>query len=270
MLHCISILRVREQSCIRWRYELPVILIILILLLLFGSRLLPQLGDQLGRKARKPYRQAKWIWSSATGTEDESIRAEQDYGRECASEFIKQFPANVSSRDQDLVTSIGSRLVEAVKNPRLQFRFTVVASPTANAYALPGGFVFITQALLDIAEHDRDTVAFFLGHEIAHIVCGHAKDQLTAKTLIQAVSARLSGAGLLLRQMLEKGYSRALEQEADREAVRLTAAAGFDARASLQALERLSRIAPDNSGLAEYFSSHPPFADRIQDLEELV
>lgn len=249
---------------------MPVLLIIIILLLLFGSRLLPQLGHELGKKTRKPYRQAKWIWSSATGTEDESIQAEQDYGRECASEFIKQFPATVSSRDQDLVTSIGSRLAKAVKKPRLQFRFKVVASPTANAYALPGGFVFITQSLLDIAEHDKDTVAFFLGHEIAHVICGHAKDQLTAKTLIKAVSARLSGAGLLLRQMVEKGYSRVLEQEADREAVRLTAAAGFDAHASIRALERLSRVAPDNSGLAEYFSSHPSFSDRIQDLEEIV
>jgi predicted Zn-dependent protease len=249
---------------------LPVLIIVLILLLLFGSRLLPQLGDQLGRKARKPYRQAKWLWSWASGTEEEAILAERDYGRECAQEFIKQFPGNASRRDQDLVNSIGSRLAQAVKDPRLHFGFTVVASPTVNAYALPGGFVFITQSLLDLVEHDPDTLAFFLGHDMAHVLKGHAKDQLTAKTLLNAVSARLSGAGQLIRQIVSKGYSRVLEQEADREAVRLTAAAGFNARASLNALERLSRVAPDNSGLAEYFSTHPAFKERIRDLEDLV
>ena len=249
---------------------MPILLIVLILLLLFGSRLLPQLGSELGQKARKPYRQAKWLWNWATGTEEEAIEAEHDYGRECAHEFIRQFPGSVSSRDQELVASVGSRLAEAVKDSRLRFQFTLVASPTANAYALPGGFVFITRSLLDLSEKDPDTIAFFLGHEIAHVTKGHAKDHLTAKTLLNAVSARLSGAGLLIRQIVAKGYSRALEQEADMEAVRLAKAAGFDARASIRALERLSRVAPDNSGLAEYFSTHPSFSERIRDLETLV
>jgi predicted Zn-dependent protease len=240
------------------------------LLLLFGSSRLPQLGGQLGRKARKPYRQARWIWSWAAGTEDESIRMEHDYGRECAREFIKQFPGNVPPQEQELVTAVGSRLADAVEDSRLKFQFTVVASPAANAYALPGGFVFITRSLLNLSEHNRDAIAFFLGHEIAHVTCGHAKDQLTAKTLLHAVSARLSGAGLLLRQMAGKGYSRALEQEADREAVRLAKAARFDPAASIRALERLRRIAPDNSGLAEYFSTHPAFAERIRDLENMM
>jgi predicted Zn-dependent protease len=244
--------------------------IILILLLLFGSRRLPQMGSQLGRQARKPYRQAKWLWSWATGTEDESILAERDYGRECAREFIKQFQGKVSQRDQELVTTVGTKLAEAVEDRRLKFHFDLVASSAANAYALPGGFVFITQSLLELCKQDRDAVAFFLGHEIAHVTCGHAKEHLTAKTLLNAVSARLSGAGLLLRQMVTKGYSRTLEREADREGVRLTAAAGFDARAALRALERLSRISPDNSGLAEYFSTHPSFIDRIKELEDLV
>jgi len=248
----------------------PLLLVVLILLLVFGSRLLPQLGEQLGRKARKPYHQARWIWNWAAGTEEDAIRTERDYGRECAHEFIKQFPDSASSRDQELVTSVGSKLADAVGDQRLQFRFTAIASSTANAYALPGGFVFITQALLNLTGYDRDAIAFFLGHEIAHITKGHAKDRLTAQTLLRAVSSRLSGAGLLIRQFLDKGYSRALEQEADREAVQLAKTAGFDARASIRALERLSSVAPDNSGLAEYFSTHPSFAERIRDLESLA
>jgi len=243
------------------------LLVVLILLLLFGSKLLPQLGRELGRKARKPYRQAKWVWDGATGTEEDSIRAEREYGRLCAHEFIRQFTGTVSPEDQKLVDSIGSQLAGAVNDRRLEFRFTAVASSAANAYALPGGFVFITRPLLRLSDYDRDTIAFFLGHEIAHITKGHAKEQLTAKTLLRAVSGRLSGTGLLLQQFLDKGYSRTLEQEADREAVRLAKAAGFDASASLRALEHLGRVAPDTSGLAEYFSTHPSFTERIRDLK---
>ena len=249
---------------------MPLLIVVLILLLLFGSRLLPQLGDQLGRKARKPYRQAKWIWNWAAGSEEDAICAEREYGRECSREFLRQFPESIPPRDQEFVSSVGSGLAEAVRDPRIQFRFTAVASSTANAYALPGGFVFITRALLELTGYDRDAVAFFLGHEIAHITKGHAKDRLAAGTLLHAVSSRLSGTGQLMRQLLDKGYSRALEQEADREAVRLAKAAGFDGRASIRALEKLGSVARDHSGLAEYFSTHPSFKERIRDLEAVV
>lgn len=224
------------------------------------------MGYRLGKKSRKQYRQAKWVWSWLSGTEDESIRAERDYGRECAREFIKQFPGGVSSDDQELVSTVGSRLVDALQDPRREFQFTVVPSPTTNAYALPGGFVFITKPLLEVTERDRNEIAFFLGHEIGHIVLGHAKEQLTAKTLLNAVSSRLSGAGNLLRQMVGQGYSRTLELAADREGARLAAAAGFQSDASIKALRRLSRIAPDRTGFEEYFSSHPPFSERLEEL----
>ncbi len=249
---------------------MPVLIIALILLLIFGSRLLPGLGSSLGRKARKPYRQARWLWQSTTGTEEDSIRAEREYGRECAREFLGQFPAKVPPGEQQLVSAIGSRLARAAEDPRLEFRCTVIASEVPNAYALPGGFVFITRGLLGVTGGDRDTVAFFLGHEVAHVTCGHAKERFAAQTLLGAVSGRMTGAGVLLRQLLDKGYSRALEQEADREAVRLMRAAGFDARASIRALERLGRTGRDTRGLAEYFSTHPSFADRISDLENLA
>jgi predicted Zn-dependent protease len=248
----------------------PLLIVILILLLLFGSRLLPKLGEDLGRKARKPYRQARWLWNWAAGTEEDAIRAEREYGLECSREFAGQFPGNTDPGDQEFVDSVGSKLAEAVEDRRIKFRFAAVASSTANAYALPGGFVFITRALLKLTGYDRDAAAFFLGHEIAHITKGHARDRLTASTLLHAVSARLSGTGQLMRELLDKGYSRALEQEADLEAVRLAKAAGFDSRASIRALEKLGSVAKDHSGLAEYFSTHPSFTERIRDLEAVV
>jgi beta-barrel assembly-enhancing protease len=228
---------------------------------------LPGLGHWLGRQSRKPYRQARWMWSSLAGTEDESIRAERDYGRECAHAFAKQFLGSVSRPDQEFAANIGAKLADAVKDRRRDFRITVVAAPFANAFALPGGFVFITQPLLDLCDHDRDEIAFFLGHEIGHILRGHAKDHLTANTFLNAVMSRLPVAGQMLREVVSKGYSRTLELEADHEAVRLAAAAGFNAGSSIHALKRLAQISPDTSGLMEYLSSHPPISERIHELE---
>ncbi len=247
---------------------LALIIIVLVLLLLFNPGLLPQIGTQLGDRSRKPFRQAKWIWSSFTGTEDESIRAEREYGYECARAFATQFSNTVSHSDQELVASIGAKLADAVNDSRREFRFSAAGSPLANAYALPGGFIFITGALLDLCERDHNKIAFFLAHEIGHVVRGHARDHMTANTFLNAVSGRLPAAGQMLRHALSKGYSRMQELEADQEAVGLTAAAGFDSRASISALQDLAQVALDPSGLAEYLSSHPPISERIRELEE--
>jgi predicted Zn-dependent protease len=253
------------------RSILPALLIlIIVLILLFNPNLLGGLGSWLGGHSRKPYRQAKWVWSSFAGTEDESILAERDYGQECARVFAKQFLGSVSGTDQEFAASIGTRLADAVKDPRREFHVTVVSAPFANAFALPGGFVFITQPLLNLCNHDRNEIAFFLGHEIAHILRGHAKDHMTANTFLNAVMSRLPVAGQMLREVVGKGYSRTLELEADQEAVRLTAAAGFDAGASIHALKRLTQISPDTSGLMEYLSSHPPISERIRELEHSI
>lgn len=249
---------------------LGLLIIIFMLILFFNPKLLPGMGSWLGGLSRKPFRQSKWMWSWFAGTEDELIRAERDYGLECARAFAKQFSGSVSGTDQELAANIGSRLAGAAKDPRREFRFTVADSTLVNAFALPGGFVFITGSLLDLCEHDRDEIAFFLGHEIGHILRGHARDQLMANTFLSAVMARLPAAGQMLRQMVGKGYSRTLELEADQEAVRLAAAAGFDARASVNALKRLAQVSPAASGLAEYLSSHPPLSERVRELEKYL
>ncbi|MBN1567853.1 MAG: M48 family metallopeptidase [Acidobacteria bacterium] len=246
---------------------LGLIIIVVLLFLLFNPKLLPHIGTWLGGRSRKPYRQAKWMWTSFAGSEDEAIRAEREYGRECSLAFAAQFPAKASKADQAFVESIGSRLAGAAKDPRRRFDFMVAESAPANAFALPGGFIFITTSLLDLCARDRDEVAFFLGHEIGHVVHGHARDRMTADTFLKAVSARLPAAGRMIGEVVRKGYSQEQEMEADREAIRLAAGAGFNARASLSAMKRLEKVAADPSGFAEYLSSHPPLAERLRRLE---
>ena len=243
------------------------LLLIAVLLLFFGANLLPRLGVWLGGRSRKPFRQAKWMWSWLAGTEAEAIQAEYDYGRECAREFAAQFSGKAPREKQELVAAVGAKLADAVKDRRREFHFSLVRAGVSNAYALPGGFVFITEPLLDLCAQDRDELAFLLGHEMAHVLRGHAKSQMTASAFLNAVTAQLAGAGLMLRQLLNKGYSRELELEADAEGARLAAAAGFDPRAAARALQRLARVSGGDAGLMEYFSSHPAIAERVQKLE---
>jgi beta-barrel assembly-enhancing protease len=244
------------------------ILIIVLLFLLFNPRLLPGIGTWLGGRSRKPYHQAKWMWSSFTGSDDEVIRAEREYGHECALAFAAQFAKGATQADQALVEKIGSRLAKAAQDPRRKFDFKVAATAPANAFALPGGFIFITASLLDLCGRDPDEIAFFLGHEVGHVLLGHARDRMTADTFLNAVSARLPAAGKMIREVIRKGYSREQELDADREAVRLASGAGFNARASLSAMRKLAQVARDPSGFAEYMASHPPFSERMQRLEE--
>ncbi|MGB7723059.1 MAG: M48 family metallopeptidase [Bryobacteraceae bacterium] len=230
------------------------------------AKLLPRLGTWLGGQSRKPFRQAKWMWSWLAGTEAEAIQAEYEYGRECARQFAAQFSGKAPREKQEVVAAVGSRLADAVKDCRRQFHFSLVRASVSNAYALPGGFVFITEPLVDLCAQDPDELAFLLGHEMGHVLRGHARSQLTARTFLNAVTARLAGAGLMLRQLLNQGYSRELELEADGEGARLAAAAGFDPGAAARALQRLARGASGNAGLMEYFSSHPPIAERVRKL----
>ena len=246
---------------------LKLLLIVVGVLLFLGAKFLPRLGAWLGGQSRKPFRQAKWMWSWLAGTEAEAIQAEYEYGRECARQFAAQFSGKASREKQEVVAAVGARLAKAVKDRRRQFHFSLVRTSLANAYALPGGFVFITEPLVDLCAQDPDELAFLLGHEMGHVLRGHARSQLTARTFLNAVTARLTGAGLMLRQLLNQGYSRELELEADGEGARLAAAAGFDPRAAARALQRLARGASGNAGLMEYFSSHPPLAERVRKLE---
>jgi predicted Zn-dependent protease len=249
--------------------NLPALIIVIVLLFLFfNPKLLPGIGTWLGGKSRKPVRQAQWMWSSFAGTEEEAIRAEWEFGRECSQAFAAQFPGKVSQTDQELVENAGAELVRAIKNSHRQFNFKVVPATPANAFALPGGFIFITVSLLDLCRRDRDEIAFFLGHEIGHVVQGHARDRMTADTFLNAVMSRLPAAGRMLREVVSKGYSQEQELEADREAVRFASAAGFDARASVSALKRLAQFDPSPAGFAGYLSSHPPASERVRELEK--
>jgi predicted Zn-dependent protease len=179
------------------------------------------------------------------------------------------------------VTSIGNLLVQTSEIPDQKFTFTVLDSPIVNAFALPGGYVYVTRGLLALADSEAE-VAGVLAHEIGHVTARHSAERYG-----QALAANLAGVGLgvllgnsavsetfnAASAVALRSFSRDQEYEADFLGVRYLSRAGFDTQAmagflsKLQADSRLEAEIAGQPGKADEFNimqTHPRTADRIR------
>jgi predicted Zn-dependent protease len=234
------------------------------------------LGRRLGRAAVPALRKGKWIWEGLTGSEEEALQAERALGRTLAGELRAVTIPTADPTSPRLVQEVGARLQGALADRRRQFRCEVIADAVANAVALPGGFLFISDALVDLCERRPDELAFVLGHEMAHVFRGHAWDRLLSQTAWRAVSVITLRAGRLgywLRHqglpLLRSAHARRCELEADEAGLRLAGAAGFDPAAALTWLQRIEQVQATAAALGEYLTSHPPPKQRLTWLEPI-
>lgn len=230
----------------------------------------------LGRKVGPKVRKARWMWQSVTGSEADAIKVEYEVGLDLAREIRQQLEREQESQTDQMLNEIGNRLAACVANKSRRFSFETVKGPEPNAFALPGGFIFVTQSLIELCRYDQDEIACILGHEMAHIIRGHAMNRIVRNSAISAASRAAPIRGVLsgwLRkvgvQFIESAYSKDLESEADRLGVRLVAAAGYEPGACIQLFSRLAKLnsPPGQFDLGSYFSSHPPFNVRIDNIK---
>jgi predicted Zn-dependent protease len=232
----------------------------------------------LGRKIGPQLRKANWVYQSLTGTEAESIQAEHPVGRDLARAFLEQSELDADPAVAQLLGDLGGQLVNCVKNRQWPFHFLTVRSADVNAYALPGGFVFLTRPLLQLCQWDRDEIAFVLGHEMGHVLHRHAIDRVMASSVLSVTVGRVLPVGGVLRAplgsvvatLLNRGYSQDQELAADEMGVRLAHCAGFDARGAVRLLSRLKGIDAGTGLLGSYFSSHPPTEVRVEQVRRLM
>ena len=233
----------------------------------------------LGRKVGPKVRKAKWVWQSITGSEADAIKVEHEVGQDLAREIRRQLELDQEPQAEQMLNEVGRRLAARVANKSRTFSFEIVKGTEPNAFALPGGFIFVTRSLMELCRWNRDEVAFILGHEMGHVIKGHAMSRIISNSAIATASraAPVRGvlAGWLRRvgvQFLESAYSQDLESEADKLGVRLVAAAGYDSQACVQLLSRLSKLSTSvgEFDLGSYFSSHPPFKTRIENINHLL
>lgn len=233
----------------------------------------------LGKKTGPSVRKAKWLWGSMTASDSEIVRLEHDVGLDLADEARGQLQLDTDPQTGELLEGIGARLAQRVGDKRRSFHFEAFVAGEPNAFALPGGFVFVSRSIADLCHGSRDELAFVLGHEMGHIISGHAIERIMTNSAVSAASRTTAVRGLLggwLRrvgvQFLETAYSRDRELEADRLGVRLARAAGYDPEAAIKLLGRLAELkaAAGQEGLGEYFSTHPTFDLRIRSIRQFL
>lgn len=224
----------------------------------------------LGRMAGPHVRKAKWLLRSVTGSQAEVIQAEFEVGRDMAQAIARAGQLDADPRWQRILAQTGHRLAGRLARRGRQFAFHALAGPQLNAFALPGGFVYVTRPLLEVCAARDDELAFVLAHEMAHVVRGHVMDRLVSSTLLNVASraspaARMMNKGMLeaALKLLQNAYSREQEIEADQFAVRLMLSAGMDPLAGATVLGKLNDFADDPGELSSYFSTHPPLTARI-------
>jgi len=219
------------------------------------------------------------MWLSATGNEADTAAVEYEVGQDLAREIRSQLGQSQEIQNNRMLNEIGQRLAECVANKHRRFAFETIRGTEPNAFALPGGFVFVTKSLLVLCRHDPDEVAFILAHEMAHIIRGHSMSRIVSNSAIRIASRAAPVRGLFsgwLRrvgvQFLESAYSKDMESEADRLGVRLVDAAGYDPKGGVKLFTRLAKLnSPQGRvDLGSYFSSHPSFEVRIRSINHLL
>lgn len=235
------------------------------------------LGRKIGREAVPAIRKSKWIWDGLTGTEEEALRAEIAAGSALASE-LRSISTPVSDPTvATLIEEICRELSSCVRSKGRSFRCEVIRDDVPNAIALPGGVLFFSDTLVELCERQPDELAFVIGHEMAHVIRGHAWNRMlneAALRVASTVTARAGPVGAWVREkgivLLRSAHSRDAETEADEFGVRLAAAAGYRAEGAIDLLHRIERHSQLAVQLGHYFASHPPAAERIARLQPLV
>ena len=112
---------------------------------------------------------------------------EIELGREASPKFLKEYGGDIPSPPiREYVSDIGGRLAKSSSRPKLPWEFHVVDSSVINAFALPGGKVFISRALLEKMDNEAQ-LAGVLGHEVAHVTARHVNDRMGQRVLVSGV-----------------------------------------------------------------------------------
>ena len=203
-----------------------------------------------------------------------------ELGREAATEVRQQMPMLNDDRTEEYIEDIGERLIENLpaeyRQPAFKYSFDVVNLRDINAFALPGGPMFVNRGMIQAAGSEGE-VAGVMAHELSHVVLRHGTAQASAgqKFAIGAIAGQILGAivggrtGSVIAQGSELGigtyflkYGREYERQADLLGAQIMARAGYDPRAMARMFQTIER---EGGGRGpEWLSSHPNPGNRVE------
>jgi predicted Zn-dependent protease len=226
--------------------------------------------------------------ASASGTFKQAFvpaseTEEADIGRESAAVLLGAAPLLDDARVQAYVNKVGLWVALQSDRPDLKWRFAVLDDADINAFAAPGGYVFITKGLLARLRNESE-LAGVLAHEIGHVVATHhliaIRKEARVKLAGMAIQAaldkseedaeRLRALGRGAKLIYSRGLDRKDEHDADRIGVVLAARAGYDPYGLVTVLQTLERMNPTAGELGLLLKTHPRPGDRIVYLDRLM
>lgn len=202
------------------------------------------------------------------------VSADQELaiGRDGYAATLAEYGRYDDERLAAYVDSVGQKLARVSELPNLEWHFTVLDDPVVNAFAMPGGYIYITRGILAHLNSEAQ-LAGVLGHEIGHVTARHSAKHLTQQQLaglglglagaLSETFARYGGAAQQALGLLMLKYSRDDETQADALGIRYASAAGWDVRQVPLTYAMLKRISTrGGSALPFYLSTHPDPGDR--------
>lgn len=210
-------------------------------------------------------------------------KREIEIGKAVAQEVLKEFSAYDDPALNEYVNRIGQSVARLSDRSNIPYQFTVLDHPVVNAFAAPGGFVFVTRGLLSAVKNEAQLAAI-LGHEIAHVVERHAMKRLQAQaaTLLAQIAGAVKGMGGRemsatqdMATLIFLGYDREAEYHADALGVKYAYAAGYEPGEMLSFFETLkgeqeSMGIGQPSSAQELIWDHPPTAKRKENTRQAI
>jgi predicted Zn-dependent protease len=226
-----------------------------------------------------------------TGNQDFVLMSEQDeinLGKQVNQQVLQQYQVYSDPSLQDYVQYVGAKVAARSDRPNLQYHFTVLDSDEVNAFALPGGWIYITRGIMAYLNSEAELAAV-LGHEIGHVAARHAVRQYSARQLTGLGAAlgsifvpglnQVAGQQLvgLLGTALLRGYGREQELEADKLGAKYLARSGYNPEAMMDVLRTLKNQETFEMKLARaenrephiyhgLFASHPDNDTRLKEV----
>lgn len=227
------------------------------------------------------------VKKSADATRELTDAEELEAGDGMAASFLGAVPLHSDANLQRYVNRVGRWVALQSSRPEIKWSFAVLETPTINAFAVPGGTIFVSVGLLKRLNSEAE-LAGVLGHEIAHVMQRHhvkamqaaAKTDLAKMALTELVDAKagksaLSKEGIKLLtntglDVMTKGLDKSDEYEADRIGAVLAARAGYDPYGLVAVVQMLASMKPEDSGVSLLMSTHPTPNDRLGELEKFA
>jgi predicted Zn-dependent protease len=212
----------------------------------------------------------------ATGKQELSLVSEGqevEMGQQEAQKVVASMPVLQNEQMQNLVKQIGMEMAKASERPDLPWNFTVLDDPVVNAFALPGGPIFVTRGILTNMNSEAE-LASVVGHEIGHVTARHSASQMSKQevaslglgvaSILSPTAAQYAGLAQQGLQVLFLKYSRDDESQADGLGYRYMMKAKWDPREAVKMFEMLKRTSGgDQAGQPpEWMSTHPDPGNR--------